>query len=235
MGVVLQWTQTVAQRRLKIIPIFASAAAQYGPEEWRDAGQALPVGTITAWHEHLPAMVRQWDQELNAGLDITQIPKDLSAVVWYWRCDRGHQWRESTYSRTDCSRTSGRRVPRWKAVAGTRAACRRCVIEDYGLIFGRCGCVCQELVHVGKPQSTVDAWCPECKSLRAQPKPGDALHVPYEPPTSKAERALRALLGKRIPIASPGEVNVVKVHLTGYCGRREPLFRWWVSHCSIWD
>ena len=64
-------------------------------------------------------------------LDLSQVPRDgNTTVAWYWQCDRGHRWRETTYSRLDFPlryrRPPSRNMPRWKNFGGTRAACRQC-------------------------------------------------------------------------------------------------------------
>ncbi|WP_426567325.1 zinc-ribbon domain-containing protein [Streptomyces canus] len=62
-------------------------------------------------NEH-PAIAAQWHPELNADLDLAQIPGSHKAV--FWRCDDGHVWQAQVHSRvsgTGCPQCAGY-VPR---------------------------------------------------------------------------------------------------------------------------
>lgn len=103
-------------------------------KEWVAAGKALPVGGEPGWASR-PDMSAQWRGDLNAGLDISQVPLRLSTVAFHWTCGRGHTWRETPHKRNDAPLGQ---APKWKRRAGTRAACRECVLEEFGVRFS-CG------------------------------------------------------------------------------------------------
>jgi hypothetical protein len=125
-------------------------------DTWVAAGKALPVGSVDVWERLSPTMVEQWRTDLNAGLRISQIPGGLSTVAFYWECAAGHLWRETPNLRRD----SGRKTPRWKKVAGTRAACRECTLEQHGARYG-CGCIDPDIRNVGNtyPANSVCEAC----------------------------------------------------------------------------
>jgi very-short-patch-repair endonuclease len=124
--------------------------------DWVAAGKALAVGSVDVWARLSPKMAEQWRTDLNGGLEITQVPADLSTVAFYWECAAGHLWRETPYLRRDV----GRKTPRWKVVARTRAACRECTLEQHGARFG-CGCLDRDLGRVGYTWPTAPA-CASC-------------------------------------------------------------------------
>lgn len=113
--------------------------------DWIAAGKPLPVGSVEKWSLLSPKMVEQWRADLNGGLNITQVPADLSTVAFYWECEVGHLWRETPYLRRDV----GRKSPRWKVAARTRAACRACTLEQHGARYA-CGCLDPDLANVGR-------------------------------------------------------------------------------------
>lgn len=123
--------------------------------DWVAAGKALMVGTEGAW-ERMPTLVSQWRADLNASLDITQVPATLTTVAFYWQCEGGHLWRETPALRRGTSRA----IPRWKKVAGTRAACRACTLAEHGARFD-CGCLDPDLANVGRthPAGSSCATC----------------------------------------------------------------------------
>ncbi len=209
----------VDERTIKPVQVYASSQAKREPVDWA-AENAGPVSTFPLWHTLSPTMVEQFqrEREANGGLDITQVPRDLSVVAWYWRCDRGHRWRETTYSRLDLPVRVGptfRNVRRWKSIAGTRAACRKCVLEDYGATYAKCGHPDLDLNNVNKPPRVFGGWCGNCRDSRPL-QPGDALLVDYAPPTSLAENTLRALVRVQVPLVTPAEANAVRVRPTAW-------------------
>ena len=205
--------------RTEMVRVYASASATTEPAAWA-AANAPQVGTFPLWHTVSPTMVEQFCREIdaNGGLDITQVPRDLSVVAWYWKCDRGHRWRETTYSRLDIPMGSGRtsrRTRRWKSIGGTRAACRQCVLDDWGATYAKCGHADPDLNHVNKPRQVFDGWCRSCRD-NAGPQLGDAFHTNHAPPTSGAEATMRTMLGLHLPIATPEEANAVRVRPTAW-------------------
>ena len=201
--------------------VYASSTATTQPGEWA-AKNACTVGAFPEWHKPSPTMVEQFwrETEANGGLDLSQVPRDgNTTVAWYWQCDRGHRWRETTYSRLDFPlryrRPPSRNMPRWKNFGGTRAACRQCVLEDYGATYEKCGHIDPDLNHVDKPRQVYDGWCRSCGS-NAGPQLGEAFHADHAPSTSGAEETLRALLRVRLPIATSQEANAVRVRPTAW-------------------
>jgi len=106
-------------------------------------------------------------------------------------------------------------MPRWKNFGGTRAACRQCVLDDYGATYEKCGHIDPDLNHVDKPRQVYDGWCRSCGS-NAGPQLGEAFHADHAPSTSGAEETLRALLRVRLPIATSQEANAVRVRPTAW-------------------
>jgi len=87
----------------ELVRVYASSTATTEPGEWA-AKNACTVGAFPEWHKPSPTMVEQFwrETEANGGLDLSQVPRDgNTTVAWYWQCDRGHRWRETTYSRLD--------------------------------------------------------------------------------------------------------------------------------------
>lgn len=205
--------------RTDSVRVYASAPATTEPATWA-AEYVPPVGTFPQWHQLSPTMVEQFcrETEANGGLDITQVPRDLSNVAWYWKCDRGHRWRETTYSRMDIpmrSQPTAPRIRRWKSIGGTRAACRQCVLDDWGATYAKCGHTDPDLNLVNKPRLVLDGWCRSCKD-DAGPQLGEAFHTNHAPPTSGAEATMRAMLSVHLPIATPEEANTVRVRATAW-------------------
>lgn len=127
---------------VKSVPVYGGT---WEIADWVAAGKPLTVGSVDTWERLSPKMVEQWRADLNGRLDISQVPADLSTVAFYWECEAGHLWRETPYLRRDV----GRKTPRWKMVARTRAACRQCTLEAHGARFG-CGCLDPDLANVGR-------------------------------------------------------------------------------------
>lgn len=151
----------------------------------------------------------------NAPWSIEDVPRSLTTVAWYWQCERGHRWRSPM---NDMYRTpaNSRRPYRWQRVAGKRSACRFCVLEDYSPVFLRCGHREEDLSLVSRIPLRIDDWCSSCRMILPDHQPGDAIRVQHDPPTSKAERTLRALLEQSLPLATPGEANAVAVESTSW-------------------
>lgn len=142
---------------------------------WVAAGKALPVGSVDVWERLSPTMVEQWCTDLNGGLHISQIAGGLSTVAFYWECAAGHLWRETPNLRRD----SGRKTPRWKKVAGTRAACRACTLEAHGARY-ECGCLDPDIRNVGNTYLAGTA-CEACSGLvRHQWACGNSGRVPVD-------------------------------------------------------
>jgi hypothetical protein len=176
-----------------------------------DQGVAV-AGVVEAGGQLRPVSERP----ARSGLDITQVPRGFTMVAWYWKCDHGHRWRETTYSRLDLpmlSAHASRTTRRWKSIGGTRAACRQCVLDDYGAKCAKCGHTDPDLNLVNNPRQVLDGWCRSCKD-NAGPQLGDAFHANHAPPTSDAEATMRAMLRVHLPIATPEEANAVRVRPT---------------------
>lgn len=160
------------------------------------------------WHKPSPTMVEQFwrETEANGGLDLSQCHAtatppspgtgSVTAAIaggrrrtpgWTFHC--GYR------------RPPSRNMPRWKNFGGTRAACRQCVLDDYGATYEKCGHIDPDLNHVDKPRQVYDGWCRSCGS-NAGPQLGEAFHADHAPSTSGAEETLRALLRVRLPIAT---------------------------------
>jgi len=201
------------------VRVYASTTATTEPET--RAALSRPPGAFPEWQKLSPTMVEQFNRETkaNGGLVLSQVPRTSdTTVAWFWQCVRGHRWRETMYSRLDygmSSQHTSRKVPRWKSIAGSRAACRQCVLEDFGSIYAKCGCVDPDLNHVNKPQQFIAGWCRDCRD-NAGPRLGEAFHSFTTPPTSSAEETLRALLSVHLPIVTPEEANSVRVRATSW-------------------
>jgi len=65
--------------RTELVRVYASATATTEPAAWA-AEKAPQVGTFPQWHTVSPTMVEQFCRETaaNGGLDITQVPIDIS-------------------------------------------------------------------------------------------------------------------------------------------------------------
>jgi hypothetical protein len=202
------------------IPLYRASTVRYTPQEWRDAGKASPPGTHD-W-SHSPSIMENWARELeaNAGLDISQVPKSLSTVAWFWQCDNGHRWREPTNgvtaNRLSWSYRSG--APRWKTFAGKWGACRQCVFDAYGLRYEKCGHVDRDLTKLSNPPRVEPGWCSSCRDAPVEVL-GAAVRVSHDPPTSKEEGALRSNLAKSLPLARREEANCVVVPTTSWGAR----------------
>lgn len=193
---------------------FGSASCRYEPAQWLARGKASNVGTFdwSAW----PGLVAQWDRDSNAGLELSQVPPGLTTVAWYWRCRNGHRWREPLSSRVVGYPS---RPPRWKALARSWTACRQCVLERYGLRYVECGHVHPDLSLISDPQNEHAGKCPRCSGKRRLPEPGTVIRTNYDPPVSKEEGRLRAMLERRIPLVDPLVANAIVVPKTSWGAR----------------
>src|ERR1035437_1365542 len=81
-------------------------------------------------------------------------------------------------------------MPRWKNFGGTRAACRQCVLDDYGATYEKCGHIDPDLNHVDKPRQVYDGWCRSCGS-NAGPQLGEpsmpTMRLPRQVPRRPCE------------------------------------------------
>jgi hypothetical protein len=203
------------------IPVYRSSTARHSPQDWRDAGKASPVGTHdwSGW----PSIMENWAREIaaNAGLDISQVPRNLSTVAWFWQCENGHRWRETAYgvmaNRNSWSYRTG--APRWKVLAGKRGACRQCVLEAYGTRYKKCGHIDQDLSRANNPAVEEPGWCPACREAPRTEILGEAVRVEHDPPTSKEEQTLRSILARSLPLARREEANCVVVPTTSWGAR----------------
>lgn len=86
----------------------------------RTAGKGCPIcsGRIVQPGENdlesqAPDIAAQWDREKNGGLSPSHIALYSNRQVW-WRCEKGHGWKSTVYSRTfsrsACPYCSGRKV-----------------------------------------------------------------------------------------------------------------------------
>lgn len=194
------------------LPVYRSPNAVYSPKQWRDDGKASSLGSHD-W-SRLPSVIENWsrEREANAELDISQVPHGLSTVAWFWQCSQGHRWREAMSGVTASNVWA--RAPRWKRLAGSWGACRRCVLDAYGLRYHKCGHIDEDLGLASKPPTVRPGWCKLCRDTGPTTPPGTALLADHNPPTSKEENVLRALLAARLPIARPHEANCVVVATT---------------------
>lgn len=204
------------------VPIYRASTARWSPSEWRDAGKASPRGTYD-W-SGVPSVMDNWARETdsNAGLDISQVPKDLSTVAWFWQCEEGHRWREPTVGVT--ARRGGwtsnrNKAPRWKTLARKVGACRTCVLHAYGMRYEKCGHIDMDLNHVNDPPIVMAGWCRACRENPPSDALGAAVRARYDPPTSREENTLRAILAEFLPLATPGEANSVVVPTTSWGAR----------------
>ena len=86
----------------------------------RYAGKGCPVcaGRVVIPGEndlktHAPEIAAQWHTVKNDGVKPDEVALHSNKAVW-WRCDRGHEWKATVYSRTfsrsDCPYCAGRKV-----------------------------------------------------------------------------------------------------------------------------
>lgn len=196
-------------------PTYGSqAVVKYTPQQWVDAG--LPgVDTGVDWSSW-PAAVEQFDREAdaNAGVPLTQVRFSLSTVAWYWQCENGHRWQESAYSRRGRLSTMypNNRPRIYQRGAGSKAACRECVLDTFAARYRRCDHPSRDLSLVAKHPVLLEGFCDEC--LEPNPQIGDAIHLDHHLPTSKAEQTLRQKLSQLLPVTPAGEANAVIVPQT---------------------
>lgn len=183
---------------------------QYGPgtqqpEKW--APRAAPVGTHL--RPGLPSLERAWVTDANAGLDVTQVPSQLSIVAWTWQCPHGHLWRESLNSMLKPHRTK----PRWKQLLGTGvAACRACAIEQYGNRH-TCGHPSQDLRDLNDPPASAPGPCPACAPRQQQRPPAPAQ--------------------RRTPTAQPPERSPYKLAQATFTHAQAAKKRKWPTTASV--
>lgn len=214
----IQTTVSVKPTTHAMVPSYSCSAVRWTPQQWRDAGQQSAVGTHD-W-SGFPTLTANWDRAggANGGLELTQVDRGNSVVGWYWRCPENHLWREPL-NRMFTRNMYGSHA-RWRQLAGSIAACRRCVLDQFGARFDRCGCISHDLLLVALTPRVLRGHCPECTLLGSRPKTlGQPVLVQYTPPTSKQENILRGHLAKLIPLASRYEVNAVNVDVTSWGAR----------------
>jgi hypothetical protein len=198
------------------LQFYRTSGARHEPEKWAEG--APPVGTFDYSNRLMSVECFERERVNNAGLEITQVPRDLTTVAWFWQCDHGHRWREPMYSVMDRPASFRDNTPMWKKVYGCRgAACRTCTILQYGVVYTRCGHTNSTIYEVSRREPTIEGWCDAClefgvsPSTGPGPRPGEAFHSAHQPPTSAEERGMRALLAGRLPICSPLEANAVAI------------------------